>query len=98
MAIEYRIPLASMNREIWNKHLRVAPNFSRFDLSSQGYEYRAPTNRSLGDKPDVVIRIERNGLSITDYGDREIFESVQSYLCDVIAAEGQPFTLEDVDG
>ena len=98
MSIEYRIPLASMNREIWNKHLRAAPYFSRFDLSYQGYEYRAPTNRSLDDKPDVVIRIERNGLSITDYGAREIFESVQSYLCDVMAAEGQPFTLEDVDG
>lgn len=98
MGIEYRIPLASMNRESWNKHLRAAPNFSRFDLSYQGYEYRAPTNRSRNDKPDVVIRIERNGLSITDYGVREIFESVQSYLCDVIAAEGQPFTLEDVDG
>ena len=98
MGIEYRIPLASMNREIWNKHLRAAPNFSRFDLSYQGYEYRAPTNSSLNDKPDVVIRIERNGLSITDYGVREIFESVQSYLCDVMAAEGQPFTLEDVDG
>ena len=98
MGIEYRIPLAAMNRDIWNKHLRAAPNFSRFDLSYQGYEYRAPTNRSLNDKPDVVIRIDRNGLSITENGGREIFESVQSYLCDVIAAEGQPFTLEEVDG
>lgn len=98
MSIEYRIPFASMNREIWNNHLRTAPHFSRFDLSYQGYEYRALTNSNPKDKPDVVIRIERNGLSVTDHGGREIFESVQSYLCDVMAAEGQPFTLEDVDG
>ncbi len=97
MGIEYRIPFESMNREIWNKHLRAAPNFSRFDLSYQGYEYRAPTNSSPDDKPDVVIRIERNGLSITDHGGREIFDSVQSYLSDIMAAEGQPFTLQDGD-